>query len=282
MAVVVASVSDSAAADMSAVSSIQFSHEPGAGANKVLYVFVGVEETTPDQLDSVVYNTSEALTRLGFIEVGVTSIEVWRLINPSAGPANVVITAPSAQWFLMACAITVTGAHQTTPEGTPETASGTGATITDDGPSAVDELVLAAAATFGSISAVGADQTSLSNLNPDADGAFRVSSEPGAATVTSSFTGTAGEPWVLISVSVQPAEAEAYDQYGYRFYEDDDVEGSATPLATQNNPADVAIEGAFRLRIGVDTNGEDPPSEALTLQYRLVGSGSGEWHDIGA
>jgi hypothetical protein len=73
--------------------------------------------------------------------------------------------------------------------------------------------------------------------------------------------------------------APTLTQDGFRFYEDDAVEGSATPLAGEDIDITVAKATPFRLRLQVDTTG-DAPSGQFKLQYRKVGDPASEWEDV--
>lgn len=66
------------------------------------------------------------------------------------------------------------------------------------------------------------------------------------------------------------AAGPTLDQFGYRFYADDDVEGENTPLEAENTPATLERGVPFRLRIGVDATG-DPDAKSMQLEYRRVG-----------
>lgn len=70
--------------------------------------------------------------------------------------------------------------------------------------------------------------------------------------------------------AAQSASGVALDQFGYRFYADDDVEGENTPLEAENTPATLERGVPFRLRVGVDATG-DPDAKSMQLEYRRVG-----------
>lgn len=70
-----------------------------------------------------------------------------------------------------------------------------------------------------------------------------------------------------------------YDQYGYRWRDDDGDEDGASWLASQDTPISRSADVTTRLRIGTDSDVADPPSQALKLQWRKAGDT--DWHDVG-
>ena len=90
-------------------------------------------------------------------------------------------------------------------------------------------------------------------------------------------TGTLAE-WRAMTVAVQPS-AVAYEQEGYRFYDDDGDEDASTPLGNQGAPITVASETPFRVRVLGNVSG-DPGSHQATVQYRKVGDPASEWETI--
>jgi hypothetical protein len=73
--------------------------------------------------------------------------------------------------------------------------------------------------------------------------------------------------------------AVSYEATHYRFYDDDDVVGSETPLDDEDTDVSVGPETPFRLRYQIDTTG-DAPSEGVTLQYKEVSDDAVEWRDV--
>lgn len=82
---------------------------------------------------------------------------------------------------------------------------------------------------------------------------------------------------VSFTTDLAPAELT---QSAYQFYEDDDVEGDATALASENTPATQAVDTPFRVRLQVDV-ANDPDSTPYKLQYRQWnGSDWDAWTDV--
>lgn len=113
---------------------LTFSHTPGAGANKLLLVAIGVGgtdnpgNTPPPTVTSVTFDgiTMTEVRQGGWTAGGgalgsETRALIYSLVAPNAGPADVVITISSAaDTRINASATTFTGVNQTTPLGTPE------------------------------------------------------------------------------------------------------------------------------------------------------------------
>jgi len=77
-------------------SSFTFSHTP-AGADRILLVYIAYKDST-DAESTVVFNTTESLTRLSQGSYGATQFgSLWYLLNPTATTANVVVTLTTAE-----------------------------------------------------------------------------------------------------------------------------------------------------------------------------------------
>lgn len=99
-----------------------------ATANPLLLVFVAVGNTSASsQVASVVYNTTESLTRIDFQDDGNDqSIEAWYLNNPSTGTHNVVATAVTGTPDFGIAVIPIYGVDSTDPIGASNKGTGTG------------------------------------------------------------------------------------------------------------------------------------------------------------
>ncbi len=201
--------------------SLSFSHTPGSGSNRLLLVSVGLGAVTdtgnPPSMSGVTFN-GVAMTLVdsqisGSGGAGDDTISyIYRMVNPPAGPANVVVTLGGAG-SLVVGATTFTGVNQTTPLGTPVKTSGTGATASMAVSSAAGQLV------YGTSSwdeqpavTVSVDQTSLWNITGGAVGAVSgaASTELGAASVTHSYTSPGNtQDWAMVAVPILPASSSA-------------------------------------------------------------------------
>lgn len=192
---------------------VTFSHTC-TGANLGLFVCAGVG--ADQSVDSVTYNgvalTAIAGTLLNFS--GFIRGQIFRLINPATGAHDVVVTC-SGNARTSHAALSFTGVHQTTPEGTGVQAGGESADPTVDASSAADEVVLGFLLNLNGdtvTNTLGAGQTERSN----AVGGTGISAprgvsctEAGAATVTISGTLSAGDRWGVMAVPIKPAAAAA-------------------------------------------------------------------------
>lgn len=108
---------------------LTFSHTPGAGANKLLMVAIGLGNTVssqggaPPTVNSVTFNGTPMTLVESALGLETRSV-VYYLLNPSNGPANVVVTASSNTTGggdparINASATTFINVSQTTPLGT--------------------------------------------------------------------------------------------------------------------------------------------------------------------
>jgi hypothetical protein len=115
--------------------SLTFSFTVSAGSDKALAVMVAMENTTKD-VSGVTYD-SDALTQ---VNSDVPSggdwgeAQMWRIIDASATggdlatTANIVVTVTGDPYRVIGMGISMTGVHQTTPTGTPNSNASTGAT----------------------------------------------------------------------------------------------------------------------------------------------------------
>lgn len=136
---------------------------------------------------------------------------VFTLIDPATGANNVVVSWTNNSQGAFT-AVSYTGVNQTTPMGTAATAngSGTGPTVNVSATS-LDLVVdgLMGFVTGSAVSAtVGASQTQRANLaDTNTDGSVAAqSSEPGATTVTMSWTLSVSSDWHIWGVALKPAD----------------------------------------------------------------------------
>ena len=189
-----------------------------SGTNRLMLVGVSFNNNGLETVTGVTYN-SVALTFVGTIRnVDDARVEIWRLIAPDTGTHDVVVTF-SADLLQegFAGVVTFTGVHQTTPLGTFASAAADGITATVNVSSATGELVFdVLAAEYSTSATVGAGQTQRWNIILTGSiGAG--STEPGAATVTMSWTLTAaGDHWAIGGVPIKPAAALALSNWSYR------------------------------------------------------------------
>jgi hypothetical protein len=199
--------------------SLTISHTT-AGLNRLMLVGISMVNDELETVSSVTYS-GVALTNVGVQNSSDDGrMEIWRLIAPPTGTYNVVITfsAPLRR-AAVAGVMTFTGVHQTTPLGTFASDFRQAPLITDpptvNVTSAANELVFDTVACETCTShTVGAGQTQRWNLietsgYPQSLGAG--STEPGAATVTMSWTQGTADHWAIGGVSIKPAATPSVD-----------------------------------------------------------------------
>jgi hypothetical protein len=136
--------------------SLTWSHTVAAGANRALFVQLSID-TLSVSVTGVTYG-GIALTLVGR-GAGNHAVEIWRLINPTVGTANVVASF-SGNTAAAGGATTFNGVNQSTPTGTFVSATGTGTIASVTVASAAGDLVIDAEYWQGNISGTpGAGQT---------------------------------------------------------------------------------------------------------------------------
>jgi hypothetical protein len=209
------------AGSSSGSTSLTWSHTvTSAGSDRILIVGVGVDQNQSccRTVTGVTYGgVSMAVVPSGIsTNANRTRSELWYLVNPPTGTNNVVVTL-SGSADVRAGATSYTGVNQATPLGTAIGATGSSSTASVSGvSSAAGELVVDAAAlesTSSYFTAPGAGQTSrYTSHGTDGGGSnnnvpIAGSSEPGAASVTMSWSMEASKAWAIVAVPLKPASA---------------------------------------------------------------------------
>jgi hypothetical protein len=192
-----------------------------SGSDRLMMVGVSILNSGSETVSGVTYNGG-ALTRLSNVQTGSHGrVEIWYRKAPDGGTHDVVVTFDDgAGGGLRSSAVvgvmTFTGVHQTTTFGTAATnfdnATPFG-TPTVNVTSATNELVFDTVVCEVCTSlSVGAGQTQRWNLtetsgSPTVIGAG--STEPGAATVTMSWTQGAGNYWAIAAAPIKPSGGSA-------------------------------------------------------------------------
>jgi len=204
-------VESTSSASAKAASSLTWSHTVGPSLNRILMVGVSNNNTTRP-VSTVTYGGT-ALTRVGFQNAPGTQnrIELWSLIAPSPGTANVVVTF-SGSVDSVGGAIVFSGVDQATPLGTFASANGSNASPSVTVSSASGQVVIDTLATNGdgSSAAAGPGQTqrwSLKTGNGGGNALGAGSTEPGASSVTMSWTLGHAHAWSIGAVPLKPGAA---------------------------------------------------------------------------
>lgn len=185
---------------------VTFSHTC-TGSDLLLRVGVSIWQFSGEAVSSITYN-GDALSVVpsGTADSGAAHSELWFLINPDTGTHDVVVTLTGNAFGILAGSVSFTDAHQTTPNGTAVTATGSGSAPSVVAGSASGELVqdVVTIENVGVLS-VGAGQTARWNGTTGggwADGGS--STEPGDASVTMSWSSTGSSVWAIVACPVKP------------------------------------------------------------------------------
>ncbi|HEX5127768.1 MAG TPA: DUF4347 domain-containing protein, partial [Rhodocyclaceae bacterium] len=227
----------SAATTTASVSSLTFSHTQGTGLNGILVVEYSTRGATSPT--SITYG-GQNLTQLSSIsDAGATvTTEIWYLLAPASGTANVVVTLPSPHEFTVG-ATSFFNVDQTTPFGTVQTGTGTGTTPSINVASATGDLVIDSISSRQQTGTptVAGGQTSLwtnESGTGSSDPLGASSTKAGAASVTMSWTLTDSQVWAALGVSMHAAANTAPV-----------VNTTAAALAYTENAAATAIDNAL-------------------------------------
>lgn len=198
------------------VISVTFSHTVPVMVNGILIVNATWNNRELQTVDSVTFDGVDLVFIGQVTEDDDTRVEQWRMIDPPAMTADVVITLTSileTDEGICSAAMNFSGVDQTTPIGNIATASDSGSgTASVDISSSVGELVLDGAGTedTGGPLTVGAGQTQVYNLQAGVgprEESSGGSTEPGAATVTMSWTLSNSDRWGTIAMELLSAAA---------------------------------------------------------------------------
>jgi uncharacterized repeat protein (TIGR01451 family) len=192
-----------------------FSHTT-AGVNRLMLVGISLNRLTGGTTFETPTNVTYAGIPLVLVggRTNLTSQEavmwIFALTNPPAGTANVVVNWDQAQTDgdVIGCA-TFTGVNQTTPYGPFFSNVGTGTSVSLSVSSAPGELVfdtvMLRSANFGAAGSPGASQTALWKTYFNNRVSSGASTQPGAATVTDTWTAASSVDWAIGAISIKPA-----------------------------------------------------------------------------
>lgn len=187
--------------DAATPTSLTTSYTQAAGADRVLVVMGSMESNVA--INGITFD-GQSLTQEIFQAGTGRRSAIWYLIDPPVTTADIVISLAAAADIGM-IATSWSGVDQTTPFSASAGASGTG------NPSVVvaslaGELVID---TFcqddTTTGTVGAGQTELAQFEVTSDFQMGGSTEPGAASVTMSWTGFGAQPFSQVAASLKEA-----------------------------------------------------------------------------
>lgn len=171
------------------------------GANTYLACATADADHSGNTISGITYN-SVALSSLASQTDGFgSSTTLWRLIAPATGTHNVVVTYSAQAHNGYAQCVSYTGVHQTTPEGTPVTVTGSSSS-----PS-VTVTLGAGEWALGTFVQAGSNTLTISaGTNRVADGSGTASQATGDNTTgTVSYSSTFNGDWAGIGVNLKPA-----------------------------------------------------------------------------
>jgi len=167
-----------------------------------------IAERYDTALTGVTYN-GVALTSIHQANNGnLSTTNVWRLIAPASGANNVVISQ-SASHDLAYTILSVTGADQSTPEGTLVSGTANSTSPSKTAVAVADDLIVDLLSWWrpsAQNATVGASQTSRSNQTLGTVGGA-VSTEPGGASIVMSWTMSASAYWNHVAIPVKQVAA---------------------------------------------------------------------------
>ncbi len=186
---------------------VTFSHTTTAAGDRLMLVGVSMDANGGETVTSVNYG-GQSLT-LVVSRVGGSAparIEIWQLVNPNAGTANVVVNLSGNADGVSIGATTFTGVDQTTALGTFVSDIGTSNAPTVNVSSVAGELVydVVAGKDSGTLTQ-GAGQTELWDVDAGGQSRGASSIETGAATVTMSWAKGSSLEWSIGAVSIKAA-----------------------------------------------------------------------------
>ena len=273
--------SNSASSGMTAVAgatSLTWSHTVSAGSNVALFVGISIEAGSGAST-GVTYGGT-AMTLVGR-STGSHVVEIWKLVAPTAGTANIVATFNGTVQVVGGGAA-FNGVDQTTPTGVFAGAGGTSTTPTVNASSAAGDLVLDTLyGNDGPTATPGAGQTSQWTLATGSGGGKARgagSTEAGAASVTMSYTLSSSLEWQIGAVSIKAAAASsapiltglAGDSQAY-------TSGSGAVVIEQGGNVGITDSDSPDFNTGTLTvsfaAGSDPTEDVLAVRNQGTGAG---------
>jgi hypothetical protein len=202
-------VHDASSTKVGEGTTLTWSHTVGSGMNSIL--IVGVSDRRSNRTVSGITYAGKGLQRAGFQNSGanITRLEIWYLLSPPAGTANVVVTLSGSAASVCGSA-SFFGVDQTTPMGAFLSAAGMGSAVSLSVASSLDETVVDVVTAPGPGASLtpAASQTAQwigttgTAGNEVLGGSSRTS---GAASVALSWTLGASVDWAIGAISLKPA-----------------------------------------------------------------------------
>jgi len=190
-----------------AVSSLSWSHTC-SGVDRLLFAGAGNSSGTIATVSGITFN-SVAMTVVFSLtdDAPAARSSLYRMVNPPTGSLTVAVTYSATQDEVGGASCSFTGVDQVTPIDTPATNFGTTSPATVAVTSATGDLVVDCVYWVRTAITVGALQTSRQEQeNIGGFSSLGMSTEPGGATITMSWTSTNAR-WATGGVSINPSTA---------------------------------------------------------------------------
>ncbi|EMI15641.1 Laminin G, subdomain protein 2 domain protein [Rhodopirellula maiorica SM1] len=177
-----------------------------SGTNRLMLVGVSLNQAAGETVTSVTYG-SQNLTLVGVEENGDARIEIWSLVAPDIGTANVQVNFSGTTDGNTVGVTTFTGVDQSTPLGTfASNSAASGGTATTTVTSAADEVVFSVVAVDDTVDynlIPGTGQTERWDLLGGGDISGGGSTQTGAASTNVEWTWSGNDNWALGGVSIK-------------------------------------------------------------------------------
>lgn len=205
-------------------SSLTVSHTTSNGADRFMLVGVSLWNEDNETVSSVTYGGT-GLTRIGSVSNGDDSrVEIWKLLNPAAGTANVAITFSSrVQKGAGAGVMTFTGVDQISPHDTFQSRTGDSDEASISVSSTSGDLVFVAAASEEQDDPLDIDAgTERWNVKVSGNNKFAGAggTRNGSNSTTIRWDLDSSDDWAIAGLSINPSLASAplpSPRLAYRF-----------------------------------------------------------------
>ena len=194
-----------------ACTSLSWSHTV-SGSDTLLDVGTSGYDTTPDTITGVTYNAAPmTVVPSSSATNGGHTVAIYGLVAPATGTNTVVVSANGTMTDLGAGAVSFTGAHQTTPFGTANTATGSSTTPSVNVSSAADEIVMDTVNIIhnGTLTVDGSQTQRWNAISGSGFIKYGGSTETGSATTTMSWGNSTSQAWAIAAVPVKPSTGGA-------------------------------------------------------------------------
>lgn len=182
-----------------------------SGSEKVLFVLTSVQDGNHANYPiGVCTYGGVSLTKIRSDEAtGNNRTEIWRLINPTSGTANIRVQATNSLGEMAVIGISLTGVDQTTPVDAQNGTSGNSAAPSTSVTSVTDNAwFLTVASSEAGFSSNGTGQTTAATLTDQSFENARATYEgpiTPAGAQTQNFVTAFGASWAISSIAVRPS-----------------------------------------------------------------------------